>query len=203
MKAYLRKEITDYKALILDMDGTLYYQIPLRICMAFELFFYYICHLNKISELLGVYKYRKKNESGELQKQDVNVVVWMQKNPKKYVRFFRDKKLINFVQTMQRQGVKTVVYSDYPLKEKLGSLLPFEPDFTFSADDAEIQCVKPNNKGLLHIVNTLNLPIEDIIFIGDRFEKDAECAKKTGMDYIVLSRNFFTRNKIYKKIKVL
>ena len=202
MKAYLRKEITDYKALVLDMDGTLYYQIPLRICMAFEIFFYYICHLNKISDLFAVYKYRKKNESGELQKQDSNIVVWMQEKPKKYIRFFCDKKLIKFARIMQQRGVKIVVYSDYPLKEKLEALLPFKPDFAFSADDAEIQCLKPDTKGLLYIVNVLNLPVEDIVFIGDRFEKDAECAKQTGMDYIVLSRHFFIRNKMYRKIKM-
>ena len=201
MKTSIRKEITDYKAIVLDMDGTLYYQIPLRICMAFELLFYYVCHLNKISDLIAVYKYRKKNEEGELQKQTSNITVWMQEKPKKYVRFFRDKKLIKIAQTMQQRGVKIVVYSDYPLKEKLEVLSPFKPDFAFSAADAEIQCLKPNNKGLLHIVNVLNIAVEDIIFIGDRFEKDAVCAKKTEMDYIILSSIFFIRNKFYKKIK--
>ena len=200
MKAYLRKEITDYKAWVLDMDGTLYYQLPVRICMAFELLFYYLFRPNKISDLVSVYKYRKKNEKGELQKQDVNITVWMQKKPKKYVRFFRDRKLIKQAQTMQRRGVKTVVYSDYPLTEKLEALSPFQPDFAFSAGDAEIQCLKPDNKGLLHIVKVLNLPVEDIVFIGDRLEKDAACAQKTGMDYLVLNRIFFIRNKIYKKM---
>jgi len=202
MKASLRKEITDYKALVLDMDGTLYYQIPVRICMAFELFFYHIFHLNKISDISAIYKYRKRNESGELFKQDANIAVWMQKKPQKYVRFFRDKKLIKFAEKMQKRGSKTVIYSDYPLKEKLEALLPFNPNFAFSSDNVEIQCLKPNNKGLLHIVDVLKLPVEDIVFIGDRFEKDAACAKQTGMDYLVLSRNCFIRNKIYKKIKL-
>jgi len=202
MTTFLRKEIVDYKAVILDMDGTLYYQVPVRICMAFELFFYYLCHLNKIPDLCAIYKYRKKNEAGELQKQDSNISVWMQEKPKKHVRFFRDKKLIAMAHIMQQRGVKIVVYSDYPLKEKLDALSPFRPDLAFSADDAEIQCLKPNNKGLLHIVNILNLPVEDIVFIGDRFEKDAICAKQTGMDYIILNRLFFTRNQIYKKFKM-
>jgi FMN phosphatase YigB (HAD superfamily) len=94
------------------------------------------------------------------------------------------------------------VYSDYPLEEKLEALLPFKPDFAFSANDAEINCLKPNKKGLSHIVNVLKLPVEDIVFIGDRFEKDAVCAKQTGMDYIILSHSFLIRNKNYKKYKI-
>jgi HAD superfamily hydrolase (TIGR01549 family) len=200
MKANLRKKLNDYKAIILDMDGTLYYQLPVRICMFFELFFYYLCHLNKLSELFAVQNYRENYELGNLQSPNPLVVRWMQEKPKKYVHFFRDKKLIRLAQTLQQQGVTIVVYSDYPLKEKLEALSPFHPDGVFSANDIEIKCLKPNNKGLLHIVNVLNFPVEDIVFIGDRFEKDAVCARQTGMDYIVLNFNFLARNQIYKKI---
>jgi putative hydrolase of the HAD superfamily len=127
----------------------------------------------------------------------------MKEKPKKYIHFFRDKKLIAFVQAAQQQGIKIVVYSDYPLKKKLEALAPFKPDFSFSADNTEIQCLKPNNKGLLYIVNVLNIDIEDIIFIGDRFEKDAVCAKKTSMDYLILGHTCFTRNRMYNKIKIV
>jgi hypothetical protein len=75
MTASFRKVISDYKAFILDMDGTLYYQIPVRICMAVELFFYYICHLNKISDLFLIYAYRKNSELGILQKPNSNITV--------------------------------------------------------------------------------------------------------------------------------
>ena len=202
MKASLRKEITDYKAFVLDMDGTLYYQIPLRFCMAFALFFYYIFHLRKTKDLWAIYHYRKKNETGELQKQSPNIALWMQKKPQQYIHLFRDQKLIQFAQTMQEKGAKIVVYSDYPLQGKLEALPSFVPDFTFSSDNTEIQTLKPDNKGLLHIINLLNLSVEDIVFIGDRFEKDAACAIQTGMDYIVLHRNPLIRNKIYRKIKI-
>ncbi|MDR3094414.1 MAG: HAD-IA family hydrolase [Bacteroidales bacterium] len=182
--------MTEYKAIVLDMDGTLYHPFPVRICMIFELFFHYSLHLNKLSELFRIQNYRHNYESGNLQTPDSHIVYWMQKKPQKYVRFFRNKKLIEFAQTMQQRGTKIIVYSDYPLKEKLEALSPFTADFTFCANDVDIQCLKPDNKGLLHIVNVLNLPVEDIVFIGNRFDKDALCARKTGMDYLVLNHPF-------------
>jgi len=195
------KRISDYKALILDMDGTLYYHFPVRICMAIELFFYYLFRLNRLSELFAIYKYRKNYERGQLQTPDSNIVYWMEKRPKKYIRIFRDKRLINIAERMQQQGAKIVVYSDYPLKEKLEALSPFKPDLYFSAVDPKIQCLKPDSKGLLHIKDILDFPAEDIIFIGDRFEKDGLCAQHAGMDYHILNHNCIIRNQLYRKIK--
>ncbi len=196
-----KKKISDYKALILDMDGTLYYQLPVRIGMAKELFFYYLLRLNRISELISIYQYRKNHERGQLQTPDKNIMYWMEKRPKKYIRFYRDKKLITLAETMQKQGVKIVIYSDYPLKEKLEALTPFKPDYYFSANDTNIQCLKPDPKGLSHIIDVLNLPTEDIIFIGDRLEKDGLCAQNMGIDYLILDSNCFIRNQFYRKIK--
>ena len=50
------------KALILDVDGTLYYHIPIKIIMGLKLISYYIIHLNKIKEFLLILKYRQKRE---------------------------------------------------------------------------------------------------------------------------------------------
>lgn len=181
-----KKPISDYKALILDMDGTLYHQLPVRIGMAKELFFYYLFRLNRISELLAIYKYRKNYERGQLQTPDDNIIYWMEKRPKKYIHFYRNKNLIALAEEMQKQGAKIVVYSDYPLEEKLDALSPFKPDYYFSANDADIQCLKPDPKGLLHIINIVDIPKEDILFIGDRYEKDGLCAEGAGIDYMIV-----------------
>lgn len=195
------KKLSEYKAVVLDMDGTLYYQFPVRICMAVSLFCFYLLHLNRISELREIYTYRVNYKFRKMQDSTPNIVYWMQEKPKKYIRLFRDKNLIKIVQSLQRKGTKVIVYSDFPLKEKLEALWPFVPDLYFSANDAEIQCLKPDVKGLLHIIRITNLSVKDILFVGDRFDKDGLCAQQTGMDYFILSQNSMIRKRFYKGIE--
>ena len=56
------KPITQYKALVFDLDGTLYYQRRLRIKMAWMLLGYYLCHFWRIKELFVVKEFRKVRE---------------------------------------------------------------------------------------------------------------------------------------------
>lgn len=42
--------------------------------------------------------------------------------------------------------------------------------------------------GLFVIVETLGVSVEDCLFIGDRDERDGECARKAGMTYLLLER---------------
>jgi FMN phosphatase YigB (HAD superfamily) len=58
MKYHLRKKLSDYRAIIFDFDGTLYYQAPLQVCMAFELAVYYLVHIARVRELFMLRSYR-------------------------------------------------------------------------------------------------------------------------------------------------
>jgi HAD superfamily hydrolase (TIGR01549 family) len=193
MKYMLRRHLKDYKALVLDMDGTLYYQLPVRICMAFELFLYYLIHLNKIKDLLALYRFRKSREHGCLQETDAIIDYWVQTRPLKYIRLFRDKKLIEFVREFRDVGTLIVVYSDYPATEKINALSSLDIDFIFCATDVDIQCLKPDTKGLKHIIKIIGKPVKDVVFIGDRYEKDGKCAEGLDMDYIILDGNPLSR----------
>ncbi|GMO48587.1 MAG: hypothetical protein Ta2B_30310 [Termitinemataceae bacterium] len=59
--AYKRSYKTgaDYRVIILYMDGTLYYQAPLRICMSLKLCVHYAAHLNRFRELLRLRDFHK------------------------------------------------------------------------------------------------------------------------------------------------
>ena len=61
----IKKSITKYKALVFDLDGTLYYQKRLRIKMAWMLLSYYLCHFWRIKELFIVKKFREVREDWE------------------------------------------------------------------------------------------------------------------------------------------
>jgi len=193
MKYNLHKTLPEYLSIILDMDGTLYYQLPVQLCMAVELFFYYLVHINKAKELLELIKYRKSFENGRLQASTPIIDYWMLHRPLKYIHFFRDKRLLAFIERLQDTGVKIVVYSDYPVKEKIKALAPFTPDFAFCGMDDGIKALKPDTKGLLYIIGVLREPVENIVFIGDRMEKDGRCAQQLNMDYIIFGRNILER----------
>lgn len=58
----MKKKLTEYKAVVFDLDGTLYYQRQLRIKMAWMLLSFYLCHFWRIKELFIVKKFREVRE---------------------------------------------------------------------------------------------------------------------------------------------
>ena len=53
----------DHKAVVWDLDGTLYYQRDMRIKMALSLVSYYLIRPHRIKELLAVKQFRQIRES--------------------------------------------------------------------------------------------------------------------------------------------
>jgi HAD superfamily hydrolase (TIGR01549 family) len=171
-----------YKAYILDMDGTLYRQMPVRFCMAASLAAYYVRRLNLLHEVSEIRRFRRAIENGVLKAADGAVKYWMEEAPLKYIRLFRNKKLLSFIKAQKRRGAVIVVYSDHPAAEKCKAL-NLVPDYIFCALDKEINCLKPDSRGLGYIVSLLGLSVKDILYIGDRYKKDGLCAASVGIDY--------------------
>ena len=210
------KIFKDYKLIIVDLDGTLYYQKPLRIKMAFSLLFHYSFRPHKLKELFVIKDYRKIREKAVFNNQENiedNIVktlcdkykkdgkkivdlidFWMVEKPKKYIKKYQDKNLIDMLKNTQEEGVKIVVYSDNPATEKMKAI-DLCVDDVFSAGDKDICCFKPENKGLKAIISKFNISYDKVLFIGDRQEKDGKCAESLGVDYIILSSKKRKRNK--------
>lgn len=121
---------------------------------------------------------------------------WMQDYPLKYVRRFRDRKLMSFTESLKEYNIKIVVYSDYPVTKKLDAV-GLKTDYAFCSTDEGIQCLKPDPKGLRHILYALEESAENVLMIGDRYEKDGMCALTAGMDYLILHCFHCTRNMTY------
>jgi HAD superfamily hydrolase (TIGR01549 family) len=189
----MHKNLQDYDAVVTDMDGTLYYQTPLRICMAFELVCYYLTHINRIRELFTLRNYRKSHEKGCFVEPEKIIDFWMQEKPLKYIYFFRDKKLLALLHKMRVAGAKIIVYSDYPVAKKIQVLEQLHADYCFCGSDAVIRCLKPDSSGIKKIVRMVGLPVKNMLFIGDRYEKDGKCAEGADMDYIILAKYPFFR----------
>ncbi|MBQ1193510.1 MAG: HAD family hydrolase, partial [Lachnospiraceae bacterium] len=93
-----------------------------------------------------------------------------------------------------KKDIKIVIYSDYPVENKLKSL-GIEADYLFTSGDEEIGCMKPDPKGLKVILNKLQISNLEAIMIGDRYEKDGEAAAANDMDYIIVSSDKKERKK--------
>jgi FMN phosphatase YigB (HAD superfamily) len=195
VKCKLRKSLYDYRGVILDMDGTLYYQFPLRLCMAAELLVHYLLRLPKIGELFMLRRMRKAREAGILVETNPVFAYWTQEKPLRYIYRFRDKRLLRLIGALRERGAKIAVYSDYPAERKIKGLRGFTADHCFCADDALIRCLKPETGGLKNILGIMGEPVENVVFIGDRYEKDGKCAEGVGMDYLILDSNPLVRHK--------
>ena len=57
------KNISEYKAVVFDLDGTLYYQRRLRIKMAWMLLKHYLCHFWRIKDIFIIKKFREVREN--------------------------------------------------------------------------------------------------------------------------------------------
>ncbi len=213
------KCFTDYKLVIFDVDGTLYHQPLLRILMLFNLVIYYSFHPLRIKELKILSTFRNMRESKEMlnsanivnnqyewcaQKFNLHVdnikdiiELWIHVKPLKFLKFCRFNNLVNLLRTLAEKKIITCVYSDYIADAKLKALkLNF--DKVYSSEQPEINALKPNPKGVLYILNQLEIPKEKVLFIGDRKEFDGQCAANAGIDSLIIKP--FSANKVFKKL---
>lgn len=201
----LKTPVTNYKAYIVDLDGTLYYQPSLRLYMAFHIVKHLICHPFSLKDIYVVYRYRKLREKGTLSgglsnsSEEAIIHGWMIETPLIYIKKTRDKTLIDFLNNRALEGAGIIVYSDYPTREKL-SVLSLNFKSSYHSGQTLINCLKPDTKGLLNILETEGLDPRDCLFIGDRMEKDGLCARGAGMDYLILPRKRSPREKVFKAL---
>ena len=205
--------MTQYKAWVIDFDGTLFYQLPVRIFMAAWLLIYYLPRPLRWKELFILMDYRRVREKlfaadsknfYELQLKNLSerynvgvqeilkiVTSWTIEKPQFLIKKFQRKKLIAAIKSAQLRGVKIVIYSDNQVAEKIKAL-DFVPDYAFWSDDDLIKCMKPDSKGLNNILKFLCLKPAEVLYIGDRDDRDGICAKNAGVRYFDVKE--FTKN---------
>ena len=202
------------KIAIFDLDGTLYRQLPVRITMTLKLLLYVLRHPSKWRLIYGIYcfralredeKYRKtstmrqvhdaairsSSDEGELHEA---VDKWLMKVPLEILPRYRNGKVIDLFNELANKGYKTVVYSDYPVEDKLKALNVC-PDYIFYPSEESFWELKPSKYAMDHILNVTNANPEESIYIGDRWEKDGRSAELCGIRYIQVSKRGIVINK--------
>ena len=203
------------RAVLLDVDGTLYHQRALRCFMGLELCALPFAsrsyraayttwrslgsfrrireelrHLGEPTASLATLQYVETAERvgvnrGHLERM---VAEWLYQRPLKYLRLCRRSDLEAFLTFLANQRVQVGIFSDYPVLDKLQALgLAGRMSLTLCATDPEINAFKPHPKGFLHACARWSIPPAEVLYIGDRPEVDAVGAANAGMPCALLS----------------
>ncbi len=190
------------KTVIFDVDGTLYYQNKVRICMAVKLVQYCLFSNKRIRDVWCIFQFRKKREmemyknysiaelisdvavAYSVDEKELSSVIndWLFVKPLEAIRKYMRKEVIGFLNEMRTKGYQIVIYSDYPVEDKL-KILDIKADRIFYPSDHTFSELKPDKSVMEHIVENAEIDVSDCYFIGDRDEKDGISAGFIGAKY--------------------
>ena len=112
---------------------------------------------------------------------------FMLEMPLRFLSAYRDEMLAHAIDTLHRQHKTVVVYSDYPVENKLKAL-GIRADCCYTSADARIGAMKPDPRGIAVILADTGCAAADALMVGDRYEKDGLAAKGNGVDYLIVGK---------------
>lgn len=198
------QEPSQYRAWLVDLDGTLYWAPGVKLAMALELCLF---GLPKVARLR---RFRHEHEAlrrvppadctdpfamqiertanalalpPALLESDVRN--WMIRRPARYIAWFRRKSLLREIGVFRDGGGRTALVSDYPAREKLSALGAGDL-FEVVVANGEIagpSRLKPDPDGYLRAARALAVPPEQCLVIGDRDDADGQAARAAGMGF--------------------
>ncbi len=132
---------------------------------------------------------------------EVKLVVndWIFEKPLNYLAACIYPGVKDLFSLFMKNKLKIGIFSDYPSHSKLKTL-DLHADAVVCATDENVDRFKPHPKGLLVAAAELGVPVVNCLFIGDRDEKDGECARRAGMPYLILSRRQISAADWYRKV---
>jgi HAD superfamily hydrolase (TIGR01549 family) len=200
-------DLKNYRLFIFDLDGTLYDQKPLRSKITSTLLFRFLTFRIKYIELKIISEFRKQRELHKgvysptlitdqykwcadiLKISDVKVkqVVefYMYIFPLRFLKRYMYKGAYELLEYLYKEGIKTAVYSDFPVDEKLEAM-KIKADKTLYSANEPVCCMKPTKTGLYYLCSHFNISLENTIYIGDRDDTDGESARMAGVKFILL-----------------
>jgi HAD superfamily hydrolase (TIGR01549 family) len=201
-----------FDLIVFDVDGTLYSQRKLRLKMAGVLARHcLITGSMKTPRILGSYRQWREELAEQSDERfeevligrlasryrkseaDIQAIVteWMEVQPLKYLKECRYAGVKELVAQLRSTGKIIGVLSDYPAQDKL-SRLELEADFVLSARDEQVAALKPNPRGLQHLMALAGVGPEATVMIGDRAERDGEMGRRAAVKTYLRSRKAIT-----------
>jgi putative hydrolase of the HAD superfamily len=202
------------RAVLFDVDGTLYWQAPLRAMMAAELAVTPIAsvrwrqgimvarvvtHYRRVHEelrALGVgdqplAAHQIARTAGDLGLEvaavEATVAEWMVQRPLKYLRWCRRRGLLRLLATLRANGLQLGVLSDYEPGPKLQALEAWSYfSLALCTTDSDVNALKPHPRGFLRACELWGLGPEEVLYVGDRPEVDGEGAVAAGLGCVII-----------------
>jgi HAD superfamily hydrolase (TIGR01509 family) len=192
-----------HDAWLVDLDGTLYVQRPVRLIMAAELLTFgpgaipTLRHFRKQHERLREFPpeeldpYQTQLErTAKAVERDLEhvtrlVTEWMHVRPGKWMKLFRRRALLEEIAAHRAAGGKTALVSDYPAMKKLDALgLTSLFDVVVASGEPNgPKRLKPDPEGYLLAASALSVDPARCLVIGDRDDADGEAARAARMAF--------------------
>ena len=201
------------RAILFDVDGTLYRQGPVRRALACRLLRMHarrpMAGLRTARSLLA---YRRAQEhlrrqagSGDLGQQQLQLASrwtgaepgalrsavsrWMEEEPLGLLRASVRDGLAELLDLAGRRGLRLAACSDYPAARKLGAMgIAGAFPVVVSAQDPDVQRFKPDPRVLETALRRLGVEKEEALYVGDRPEVDAVAARRAGIACAIVGR---------------
>lgn len=195
------------KAVLFDVDGTIYSSLKMRICIALHMCIHILMHPKdiKIIKIISTFRKEREKRAGQyfgdkeslesLQYQwaaevlripadEVRMVIamWMYTVPLRYMRYSAYVDIFAVLDTLKQKGVKVAMVSDYPVTEKLKAI-GIAVDVEVSALDADVNALKPSTRSYEKAIQVLGMKNSDCWIVGDREDRDGAVAQSLGIPY--------------------
>jgi putative hydrolase of the HAD superfamily len=209
-----RLEPSAIRAVLFDLDGTLYAQLPLRIAMSLEMAIAsagtVLSGGMRIPRVIATFRatreqLRDEPDSGppivtrqyavaaerlHRSTDEVERIVdeWMYRRPLKWLRFCRRRGLVGLLDWLEARGLRKGVLSDYPAHDKLTALgLSGRFDLVVSSLDPDVNAFKPSPRGFVAAAMKWGLDPSEVLYVGDRIDVDVPGARAGGMPCALLT----------------
>ena len=198
------------RAVLFDLDGTLYRQKPMRALMALELATLAVTRplqapvtwrvlsgFRKAQETLrgrqtladgpGQAEIAALQTGASLDAVEAIVEEWMMERPLKHLARCRANGLLPLLDFLTAHGVKLGVFSDYPADRKLEALgIGGRFSVVLCSSDPEIGVFKPHPRGFLVAAQRWQVDPSEVLVVGDRPDADAAGASAAGMPCVIV-----------------
>lgn len=203
------------RAVLWDLDGTLYHQAPMRRRMLLELARAPLLEgfgarrtlrrlktfrrvreelreRGRCEEPLERLQYeeparRLGDDAGALER---TVAEWMHRKPLRHLEHCRRAGLRALLAQLAEHGLHLGVFSDYPADAKLIALgLDEFFGLTLCATDSEVNAFKPHPRGFLRACELWEVEPGEVLYVGDRDDVDGAGARAAGMPVCIVGQD--------------
>ena len=199
-------DVDRWQAVVFDVDGTLYDQGKIRRRMVAELLLHLLGGPSRLGLPRRLQTFRRRRE--EISERELegasllqyelpalelgitpeslraDVTEWMARRPLRHLAACRVPGVRRFFEHLRAHGVAIGVLSDYPAAAKLEAL-GLEAAVVVSGVDPDVDLLKPHPAGLQAALRKLGAAPDRSLMIGDRDDRDGECARRAGVECLL------------------